>query len=138
MIRLAALLICAAIPAWAETVVPTRTIPARAIIMAEDLAQTQANIAGTVSDPAQIIGMEARVALFAGRPIRPGDVGQPAVVERNQIITMLYRSVGLTISTDGRALERASAGDVIRVMNLSSRQTVSAQIGNDGAAYVLR
>ncbi|WP_373487298.1 flagella basal body P-ring formation protein FlgA, partial [Blastomonas sp.] len=39
-------------------------------------------------------------------------------------------------STDGRALGRAGVGDVIRVMNLTSRTTVTAQIGADGAAYV--
>ena len=39
-------------------------------------------------------------------------------------------------TAEGRALDRAGPGDVIRVMNLSSRTTVSARVGLDGAAYV--
>jgi len=80
--------------------------------------------------------MEARVALYAGRPIRQGDVGPPAVVDRNQIIPLVYMRSGVMISTEGRALDRAGPGDLIRVMNLSSRSTVTARVGSDGAAYV--
>ncbi|MEL6839625.1 MAG: flagellar basal body P-ring formation chaperone FlgA [Pseudomonadota bacterium] len=120
----------------ADTVVATRTIPAQAIIMAEDVILNGSNVPGSVSDPDDIIGMEARVALFAGRPIRPQDVGFPAIVERNQIIALFYQRGGLIISTEGRALGRAGPGDVIRVMNISSRSTVTARIGADGAGYV--
>lgn len=120
----------------ADTVVATRTIPAQAIIMAEDVILNGSNVPGSVSDPDDIIGMEARVALFAGRPIRPQDVGFPAIVERNQIIALFYQRGGLVISTEGRALGRAGPGDVIRVMNISSRSTVTARIGADGAGYV--
>ncbi|MEO0929447.1 MAG: flagellar basal body P-ring formation chaperone FlgA [Pseudomonadota bacterium] len=120
----------------ADTVVATRTIPAQAIIMAEDVILNGSDVPGSVSDPDDIIGMEARVALFAGRPIRPQDVGFPAIVERNQIIALFYQRGGLVISTEGRALGRAGPGDVIRVMNISSRSTVTARIGADGAGYV--
>jgi flagella basal body P-ring formation protein FlgA len=106
--------------------------------MPEDIIVNSRTIPGGVSDPHEIIGMEARVALYAGRPIRAGDVGFPAVVERNQIIALHYNLHGLLISTEGRALGRAGPGDTIRVMNISSRSTVTAQVGADGAAYVSR
>jgi flagella basal body P-ring formation protein FlgA len=136
MIRLVVLLLGLAAPAAAEVVVASRTIPARSVIGPEDLAMRDQVIPGAVADPAQIIGMEARVALYAGRPIRPEDVGFPATIERNQIVTLIYQSTGLLISTEGRALDRAGPGDAIPVMNLSSRNTVTAVIGIDGAAYV--
>ncbi len=125
-------------PVAADTVVAARTLPAQTLIMAEDVILRDHNVPGSVEDPSQIIGMEAKVALYAGRPIRPRDVGYPAVVERNQIITLHYETSGLMISTEGRALGRAGPGDVIRVMNLSSRSTVPALIGADGAGYVSR
>ena len=106
--------------------------------MPEDVVLNSRDIPGGVSDMNDIIGMEARVALFAGRPIRPGDIGFPAVVERNQLIPLLYEQNGLLITTEGRALGRAGPGDRIRVMNISSRSTVTAQIGADGVAYVAR
>lgn len=127
-----------ALPAMADVVVAARTIPAQTLIGPEHLAIRDAKVPGTVSDPSLIIGLEARVALYAGRPIRTGDVGPPAVVERNQLITLHYQNNGLMISTDGRALGRAGPGEIIRVMNLSSRSTVNARIGSDGAAYVAR
>lgn len=138
MIRavLLSLMICG--PAWSETVVAARTIPAKALIGPDDVMLNNHTVPGAVTDPATIIGMEARVALYAGRPIRPGDVGFPAIVERNQIIILHYQNNGLVISTDARALGRAGPGDMVRVMNLSSRATVTATIGNDGAAYVRR
>ena len=122
--------------ATAQTVVATRTIPAHAILTETDIAVSAHSIAGALRDPVMAIGMETRVALFAGRPVRPRDLGQPAVIDRNQIIALHYVSNGLRITTEGRALERAGVGDRARVMNLSSRTTVIATIANDGAGYV--
>lgn len=130
------LLIFLANPVAADTVVAARTIRAQTMIMPDDVLIHDRTISGGIADPTAVIGMEARVALYAGRPIRPGDVGFPAVVERNQIILLHYQNHGLVISTEARALGRAGPGDVIRVMNLMSRMTVNAQIGADGAGYV--
>ena len=138
MIRPLTLAICVAGPVAADTVVAARTIPAQSMIMPDDVLIRDRDVPGSVENPDDIIGMEARVALYAGRPIRPADVGFPAVVERNQIIALHYQSSGLMISTEGRALGRGGPGDIIRVMNLSSRSTVSARIGADGAGYVAR
>lgn len=137
MIRLVfCFLLCG--PAVADTVVAARTIPANAMIMPEDVAVDAQTIPGGIAAMSDVVGMEARVALFAGRPIKAGDIGYPAVVERNQIITLMYQSNGLVIATEGRALGRAGPGDTIRVMNINSRATVSARIGVDGFAYVQR
>lgn len=136
MIRLCVMVLCLAAPAGAETVVAARTIPAQTVIGPEDLLLRDVIVPGGVTDPAMIVGLEARVALYAGRPIRPGDVGFPAVVDRNQIVPLIYQRNGVMISTEGRALDRAGPGDLIRVMNLASRATVTARIGVDGGAYV--
>lgn len=128
--------ILAAMPASAETVVAARTIPAHTIIAPEDLAVKAATVPGAATLPDELIGMETRIALYAGRPVSPADVGFPAVVDRNQIVPLIYERDGLKISTDGRSLDRAGPGDVIRVMNIASRKTVTARIGIDGAAYV--
>lgn len=138
MIRLLFILLAAVSPAYAETVVATRTIPARAVITIDDVTIKGEATARAIGDLQNIIGMEARVSLFSGHPIRTGDIGQPAVVERNQIIPLLFEKNGLVISTDGRALGRAGPGDTIRVMNIGSRKTVSATIGDNGVAYVQR
>ena len=138
MIRLALFLATFGVPAFADTVIAARTIPAQSLIGHDDLLIRDMTVPGGTDDPLLLIGMEARVALYAGRPVRPGDVGFPAVVDRNQLITLIYDVGGLVISTEGRALGRAGVGETIRVMNMQSRNTVSARIGEDGSAYVSR
>lgn len=130
------LILALAVPASAESVVATRTIRAKAVIAPEDLTLVSAELAGALSDLAVAVGQEARVAIYAGKPVRPGDLGPPTLVDRNQFVTLIYLSGGLAISTEGRALARGSEGDEVRVMNLGSRNTVSGRIGPDGAVYV--
>lgn len=136
MIRIVVLAMIAGSASHAETVIAARTIPAQSIIYESDLAILDHVIPGSITDPAIVIGQEARIALYAGRPIREGDFSPPAVVDRNDIIPLIYQGGALMISTEGRALERAGPGEFIRVMNISSRNTVTARIAEDGTAYV--
>lgn len=122
--------------AAAEMLVAARTIRAHSVIMAQDLATQPGDAAGFASSPEQLIGQETRVALYAGRPIRLSDVGPPAVIERNQIVPLVFNHGGLRITTEGRSLSRAGAGDWVRVMNLVSRATVSGRAADDGRVYV--
>ena len=130
------LLLALAAPVSAESLVATRTIRAKSLVAAEDLALVSAELPGALSDPGLAVGLEARVAIYAGKPVRPGDLGPPTLVDRNQLVTLIFLSGGLAISTEGRALARGSEGDDIRVMNLGSRNTVTGRIGPDGAVYV--
>lgn len=130
------ILILAPFPALADSLVATRVIKAQTELTAEDMTLVAMDIPGALSDAAAAIGQEARVAIYPGRPIRLGDLGQSALVERNQIIPLAYVAGGLTILTEGRALSRGGVGAVIEVMNLASRTTVSAEIGADGVARV--
>lgn len=129
-------LLVVASPAAADTVIAARTIPAQTLIGPDDLLLRDIDVPGGTDDPLLLVGMEARTALYAGRPVMPADVGFPAIIDRNQIVLLVYDSGGLLISTDGRALGRGGAGETIRVMNLASKATVNARIGADGAAYV--
>lgn len=122
--------------ALAETVVPSQTLRANTIISPHDLILRAVDTPGAISDPAAIIGLETRVTLYAGRPIRPGDIGPPALVARNQLVVLRYVSSGLSILVDGRALGRGGEGDRIRVMNLSSRTTLFGTVQPDGTILV--
>jgi len=135
MLRLILILALAA-PASAESLVATRTIRAKTVIAPEDLTLVSAKLPGALTDPAQAVGLEARVSIYAGKPVRAGDLGPPTLVDRNQLVTLVYVSGGLAISTEGRALSRGSEGDEVRVMNLGLRNTVTGRIGPDGAVYV--
>jgi flagella basal body P-ring formation protein FlgA len=131
-----ALLAAMVLPAQAETVVAARTIRAQAILTANDLGLVKQDMIGTYALLEDVVGQEARVVLYAGRPIRIEDIGPPAIIERNQIVTLFYATGGITIMTEARALGRAGIGDRIRVMNLSSRSTVTGWVLPDGTVSV--
>ena len=122
--------------AMADSVVATRTIRAQSVVQADDLTLVAAAIPNALVDLADAIGRETRVSIYAGRPILASDLGAPAVVDRNQIVPLVYQSGALAILTEGRALARGGVGDVIRVMNLASRSTVSGRIATDGTVPV--
>ena len=120
----------------AETLVAARTIRPQTLLSAADVTVVKDKVPGALQHPLDVVGMEARVALYAGRPIRPGDIGPPALIERNQIVTLLYNQNGLRIATGARALGRAGEGDMLRVMNLSSRSTVAGRVDHHGRVVV--
>jgi flagella basal body P-ring formation protein FlgA len=131
---LAAMLLPACLSA--DTVVPTRTIRANAIIGETDVTLSSATLPNGFKRIGDVVGQEARVVLYAGRAVLVDDIGPPAVVTRNQMVTVQFFGSGLSIVTEGRALERGAVGDVIRIMNPSSRATMFGQIHSDGSIQV--
>ncbi|MBL4628196.1 MAG: flagellar basal body P-ring formation protein FlgA [Roseicyclus sp.] len=130
-------LLALASPAVAqETVIAAGTIRGATTITAADVAMIEGATPGALSDISDAIGMEARINLYPGRPIRPGDLRPPAIVERNEIVSIRYNYGGLLVMTEGRALDRAAEGETLRVINLASRQTVSATATAPGLVSV--
>lgn len=134
--RILAAIAVTAAPAWGDSLIATRTVRAQSIIAAEDIAMVQADIPGALTGPDLAVGMEARVTLYAGRPLHDADIGPPALVKRNQMVTLVFQTNGLTIHTAGRALERGAEGDLIHVMNLSSHLTIQGLVGPDASVSV--
>ena len=130
------LLLFAAAPVQAQSVIVARTLRAQTVITPQDVILSDATIPGAYTTLDEVIGLETRVALYAERPVRSGEVGPPALVERNQIVPLIYQTGSLVIQAEGRALDRAGIGETIRVMNLASRQTVSGRIRADGTIAV--
>lgn len=116
--------------------VAARTLRAQTVITGADLAMSDDEVPGALTDPNLAIGLETRTAIYPQQPISAGDLGPPAVVERNQMLPLAYRDGGLSILTEGRALDRGAVGDTIRIMNITSKATLFAKLGADGVAYV--
>ncbi len=122
--------------AVADTLVSTRTIRSNTIIGPEDVTLKAGDSVGSLTRIEEAVGQETRVILYAGRPIRPQDIGPVTIIERNQIVPLVFRRGSLRIITDARSLGRGGVGDFLRVMNLTSRSTVSGIIGADGSVTV--
>lgn len=121
----------------ADTLTATRLVRPQSVIGPADLGVLPQDIPGALGGDVDIVGLEARVTLYPGRPILADHVGPAALIERNQPVVVFFKNGGLTIATDGRALSRGAEGDIVRVMNLSSRNTISGKVESDGSVTVL-
>jgi len=124
--------------AFADVVTPTRTLRPGMLISLADLRVVEGQESGMFDRIEDVAGQEARVALYAGRPIPFDAIGAPAIVNRNQIVSLHFATAGLSITTEGRALERGGVGDRVRIMNLSSRATLFGFVQPDGSIKVTR
>ncbi len=123
--------------ASADTLVAARTIRSQTLLSAADVVVVRNDLPGKLSRPEDIEGLEARVVLYEGRAISVSDVGPPAIIDRNQIVTLVFSKGSLSIATEARALGRGGVGDAIRVMNLASKKSVTGIVGLDGSVLVV-
>jgi flagella basal body P-ring formation protein FlgA len=120
----------------AQSVTPAHAIRSKTVLAPEDLVLAEETVPGAIAAIEDAVGLEAKVALYPGRPILSSQLGAPALVERNGVVRMSYMRGPLRIVTEGRALDRAAAGEAVRVMNLASRQTVTGTVAPDGTIEV--
>ena len=85
----------------------------------------------------QLIGMSAKRRLNPGRPIKRSDVEAPKIVERNAIVTVLYRSPGMVLKTKGRATAAAARGEIVPIVNVQTKRTLQARIVSSDTAEVV-
>jgi len=124
------------VPALAQTVASARTIRAGTVLGAGDVTLLPGTSPGGFRRVEQVIGKETRRILYPGRPILPGDIGAPAVVRRNQLVTLIYDNGALTITAEGRALARGGVGDHIKAMNMASHAVISGMVSAPGKIRV--
>ncbi len=129
---LALLLALAPLPASAAVLAAARTLPAGTVITAADLRAVDGDRPG-LSDPSEAIGLQTRITIHEGRPLQASLLQAPKLIGRNQIHPLVFQRGGLRIVAQARTLSDGAAGDVIRVMNLESRNTISAVVQPDGS-----
>lgn len=120
----------------AETVLAANAIRAGAILSKADLKLSPTRVSGAIESYDHAVGLQAKRNLFPGRAIFAADLQSPHVVSRNQIVSLSFISNGLSIITAGRALDGGAVGDMIRVLNASSRKTVFGTVQEDGSISV--
>ena len=92
---------------------------------------------GTIADTQSLIGMTARRLVIAGRPLKETDLVAPQVVERGELVTLNLNNGIMNISTQVKALENGAKGDIIRVVNTSSNQTLQALVTGQNAVSIV-
>ncbi len=85
----------------------------------------------TILDADTLIGKTPLRSIAAGAPVRTRDVVSPQLVARGDEVLIQFTAGALQLSAKGKAMQNGAEGDVIRVLNLSSNQSLRAAIIGD-------
>lgn len=133
---------CQAPSAWTVYIPVTVKVTAQVVVAAKPMSHghvvDQADIlakkeditqlpAGILTDPAQAIGKTVVGSIPAGYPLRTEALRSPLAVTQGQIVKLIARGRGFSVSTEGKALANATEGQTVAV------RTPSGQIVNGTA-----
>jgi flagellar basal body P-ring formation protein FlgA len=122
-----------------EAAVLARNVERNEVLKASDITVERRPKADVGADPAnraRAVGMQARRQLRAGQAIRVADLAKPDLVQRDQTVTLIYEAAGLYLTIRGKALDGGTEGDVISVLNLQSKRTVSGTVIGRGQVSI--
>jgi flagella basal body P-ring formation protein FlgA len=126
--------------ATAPAVVATRRLLVGEVVKPEDakLVQLRAERVrpGSAQRLEDVVGMQLRRPISTDLPFMAADLMVPHIIAKNETVTMIVEGPGLSLTTQGRALEAAPRGGRLSVMNLSSRNVVEAEAIGPGRVRV--
>ncbi len=122
------------VPVLVRFVRPGEAIEGDAIAWLE--TRYESSHSDIIRSEAELIGKTPRRAVPLNRPLRHRDFQAPRLVDRGDLVTVVLQTRSMTLSTQGRALDRGGRGDVIRVVNTQSNRTVEATVTAPGRVTV--
>jgi flagella basal body P-ring formation protein FlgA len=124
-----------------DAAVLTRDVERSEVLKSSDVIAQKRPRAEVGSDAAArhlAVGMQMRKQLRAGQALRVSDLAKPDLVQRDDNVTLIYESTGLYLTIRGKAMEGGTEGDVVNVLNLQSKRTVSGVVvGRDQVAITV-
>ncbi|WP_119168026.1 flagellar basal body P-ring formation chaperone FlgA [Algihabitans albus] len=122
------------VPVLSRRVAPGEVIGARDV----DWMSMQADrvAANVVTDPNDLIGTSPRRGLRPGQPVRISEVGEPVLVEKNQMVLLRVQTAAMQLTAQGRAMEDGARGETIRVINTKSSTIVTGTVTETGLVVV--
>src|SRR3954471_21713479 len=114
-----------------EAAVLARNIERNEVIKSSDVVmerRPKAEVGADVAARDRAVGMQARRQLRTGQALKAADLAKPDLVQRDQPVTLIYEATGLYLTVRGKALEGGTEGDVVNVLNLQSKRTVTGTV----------
>ncbi len=90
----------------------------------------------TIIEMRQLVGMEPRYHVGPGVPVRLSDLERPMVVTRNSDVTIVLRTPYMVLTAMGRAMDAGGRGDIVKVVNLQTKQIVDARVEGPSTVVV--
>ena len=122
-----------------EAAVLARNVERNEVLKSSDVMverRPKAEVGADAAGRDRAVGMQARRQLRAGQALRVADLAKPDLVQRDQNVTLIYETAGLYLTVRGKALESGTEGDVVNVMNLQSKRTVSGVVSGRGQVSI--
>jgi flagella basal body P-ring formation protein FlgA len=122
-----------------EAAVLARAIERNEVIKSSDVVverRPKVEVGTDAASRERAVGMQARRQLRAGQALKVADLAKPDLVQRDQTVTMIYETAGLYLTVRGKALEGGTEGDVVSVLNLQSKRTVSGTVVGRGQVSI--
>ncbi len=91
----------------------------------------------TVSDISDIIGKSPLRVISPNRPVRSSEISVPALIKKNALVQMRYKTDSMEITTVGQALADGAKGDVIEIRNTASKKITRAVVTNSNTVDVI-
>ncbi|HVZ52225.1 MAG TPA: flagellar basal body P-ring formation chaperone FlgA [Pseudolabrys sp.] len=89
-----------------------------------------------LTDRDQAVGLAARAVLQPGRPLRGTELMRPQVVQRDDVVTLMYEVPGIKLTMRGKATEAGAVGDTISVLNEQTKRVVQATVAGPGRVII--
>jgi flagella basal body P-ring formation protein FlgA len=122
-----------------EVAVLTRSVERTDILKSADVVverRPRAEIGSDAAAREQAVGMQMRRSIRAGSALRVADLVKPDLVQRDQAVAIIFQTAGLYLTTRGKALDNGTEGDVVSVLNIQSKRTVTGTVTGRGQVTI--
>lgn len=123
-----------------EVLVYARDFVAGEVVGAEDIVWATPTGYGTPLDAPRdsrgVIGQAVRRPIRAGAAVSLADLSSPKVIKRDDLVTVAYAAGGIKLVLQGKAMSSAALGEVVDILNPTSKKTIQAVAAGPDQAVV--
>jgi flagellar basal body P-ring formation protein FlgA len=87
-------------------------------------------------DVAEVVGQTPRRTIVAGQAVQAGDLGAPIVVTKGAPVELVLQTATMSLTAQGVAMGAGGRGDVIQVLNPTSRAILAARVTGPGQVAI--
>ena len=119
--------------------VSARSMPAGYVVAPSDVVSRKGDLstlpANIITDASQAVGKTVKNGFSAGQPLRSDQLTAPWAIQQGQSVKAVSSGPGFSVSSEGKALNNAVAGQVVQVRT-NSGHVVSGIARPDGVVEV--
>jgi len=121
-------------PELKETLAAGTILAANDIVMQSVPAKLVVN--GNIASEDQLVGKQLQRQSHAGMLLKVSDVADPTLIQRNDPVTVYLHTGALTLTVKGMALNAASLGQPVAVLNAISKKVIHGVARSDGGVEI--